>query len=63
MNDLKVSLHNLPDGSEAKVFEGFQTAAPVFDVEFAGNSKTLVWHARATIQLQDIASGTMGKNF
>ena len=62
-DDLKVSLHNLPDGSEAKVFEGFQTAAPVFDVEFAGNSKTLVWHARATIQLQDIASGTMGKTF
>jgi WD40 repeat protein len=63
MDDMAVSLHNLPDGSEAKVLSGFTTAAPVFDAGFAGNSALLAWHARATIQLQDIASGKMGKSF
>jgi WD40 repeat protein len=62
-DDMKVSLHNLPDGSEAKVYDGFTTAAPVFDVGFAGAPGVLVWHARATIQLQDVASGAMGKSF
>jgi WD40 repeat protein len=62
-DDMTVSLHALPDGSEAKILSGFTTAAPVFDAGFAGNSSDLVWHARATIQLQDIASGTMGKSF
>jgi WD40 repeat protein len=62
-DNMKVSLHNLPDGSEAKVYDGFTTAAPVFDVGFAGNSNELIWHARATLQLQNIASGAMGKSF
>lgn len=63
MDDMKVSVNSLPDGSEVKVLSGFQTAAPVFDVGFAGNSASLLWHARASIQLQDIASGNMGASF
>jgi FOG: WD40 repeat len=62
-DNMKVSQHSLPDGAEVKVLSGFTTAAPVFDVGYAGNGKVLVWHARATLQLQDIASGAMGKSF
>jgi WD40 repeat protein len=62
-DDMKVSLHNLPDGSEYKVLAGFQTAAPVFDVGFLGNSASVVWHARAQIQLQDVETGTLGPSF
>jgi len=59
MDTWSVSVHTM-NGSEFKVLSGFQTAAPVYDSGFAGNSNLLVWHARATAQLQDLASGTMG---
>ena len=60
---MSVSVNSLPSGSETKVLSGFTTAAPVFEVGFAGNSSDLVWKARATIQLQNIASGTLGATF
>ena len=60
---MSVSVNSLPSGSEIKTLSGFTTAAPVFDVGYAGNSAELVWKARATIQLQDIASGTLGATF
>ena len=63
MDDMLVSLHNLLTVSDMKVYNGFQTAAPVFEVGFAGNSSTLVWKARASIQLQDVVSGAMGAAF
>lgn len=62
-DDMKVSIHNLPDGSENKVLEGFKTAAPVFDVGFRGNSADVVWHARAQIQLQEVETGKLSASF
>jgi WD40 repeat protein len=39
---------------------GFQTAAPIYTAGYKGSNDTIVWKARATVQFQDIASGTMG---
>ncbi len=55
-----VSIHSLPGGEEVKILSGFETAAPVYDAGFRGNNDAIVWHARATLQTQNVASGTMG---
>lgn len=39
---------------------GFETAAPVYGVEAAPGGQLIAWHARATLHLQDLASGQMG---
>jgi WD40 repeat protein len=62
-DNMAVSLYNLSQSSDPNTFSGFTTAAPVFDVGYAGSANTLVWHARATIQLQDIATKAMGATF
>jgi WD40 repeat protein len=56
----EVVIHSLPDGSEVKTLTGFETAAPVFTAGFKGSSTKIVWVARATAQVQDIASGNLG---
>jgi WD40 repeat protein len=48
------------DGSEVKTLTGFETAAPVYDGGYAGSALAIVWHARATAQVQGIDSGTLG---
>lgn len=42
-----------------KKITGFETAAPVYDVQMAENILDLVWSARARIQLQNIPSETL----
>ncbi len=59
MDNWSVNIYAM-DGSEVKTLSGFETAAPVYDAGFAGNSSTVIWHARATAQLQDLNSGMMG---
>jgi WD40 repeat protein len=60
---MSVDLYTLSQSSDPYPLTGFTTAAPVFDAGFAGSANTLVWHARGTIQLQDIASKSMGASF
>ena len=60
MDSWSVVLHSMTDGSEVKTLTWFQTAAPVYDAGFAGNSNLLVWHARASAKLQEVVSGAMG---
>jgi Tol biopolymer transport system component len=60
---MSVDLYTLSQSSDPYPLTGFTTAAPVFDAGFTGNASTLVWHARGTIQLQDIASKAMGASF
>lgn len=61
--DWKVNLYETSNGQELQKLTGFSTAAPVYDARFAGSNKWLVWHARATLQVQDAATGEMGEKF
>jgi WD40 repeat protein len=56
----QVDLRSLPNNNEIKTLTGFETAAPIYEAGFRGSSSTIIWKARATIQLQEIASGAMG---
>jgi WD40 repeat protein len=55
-----VSLHSMPDGAEVQTLTGFETAAPIYNAGFKGSNDAIVWHARATIQTQNVSSGKMG---
>lgn len=63
MDSWEVVLFDFTTHEELKTLTGFETAAPVFDASFSEASQWLVWHARATIQLQDVESGSMGATF
>ncbi len=63
MDELQVTLWDTKTGSQVSTLNGFQTAAPVYDARIGSDNKTLIWHSRATIQLQDIASQKMGLVF
>ena len=57
---------DLWDVQQVKMFKemtGFNTAAPVYGVSFAPDGKTLIWLARATVQMQDVATGQLGARF
>lgn len=59
MDAWSVSVYGM-DGSEVKTLSGFETAAPVYFAGFAGSASAIVWHARATAQVQGLDSGTLG---
>ncbi|MPM84602.1 hypothetical protein SDC9_131675 [bioreactor metagenome] len=59
MDNWSVTIYAM-DGSEVKTLTGFETAAPVYDGGYAGSSLAIVWHARATAQVQVVDSGTLG---
>jgi WD40 repeat protein len=63
MDALRVDIWNVSNGSKFTTLSGFETAAPVYDAFIGGDGKTLIWHARGTIELQDIASQRMGPTF
>jgi len=56
----QVEIYSLPDGSLVNTLPGFETAAPIYDAGFRGSNSVILWHARATLQLQDISTGEMG---
>lgn len=57
---LYVELFSTTDGSLINTLEGFETAAPIFTAGFTESPQWIVWHARATLQLQEIADGKFG---
>jgi WD40 repeat protein len=59
----EVVLYSVTTGAELKKLNGFETAAPVFNAGYAGSPQWIAWHARGTIQLQEVESGTMGATF
>jgi WD40 repeat protein len=63
MDQWAVTLWDVNSGQTLKTLTGFETAAPVYNAVFGDDGKTLLWHARATVQTQDIGSGAMGKAF
>ncbi len=59
----EVVLYALPDGAEVRRLTGFETAAPVFDAGFSASPQWIIWHARATAQLQEVETGKLSPAF
>ncbi len=60
MDSWEVVLYSAEDGSEIRSLTGFETAAPIYEARFMQSPQWMVWHARGTMQLQEIQSGMMG---
>lgn len=63
MESWEVVLFSLAANTEVKTLSGFETASPVFNAGFVESSQWIVWHARATLQLQEVESGAMDGTF
>ncbi len=55
-----VDLFSTADGSLVNSLSGFETAAPIYNAGFTESPQWIVWHARATLQLQEIVDGNFG---
>lgn len=60
MESWGVVLYSAADGSEIRTLTGFETAAPVYEAGFKQSPQWMVWHARGTLQLQEVESGKFG---
>ena len=60
MEQWAYALWEVASGQPGAVLTGFETAAPVYAADFSASGNKLIWHARGTIQVMDIASGTLG---
>ncbi len=63
MDEIAATIWDVQTGQQTKKLTGFQTAAPVYQVAFSADGKTLFWISRGTIQLMDIASAKLGAKF
>lgn len=59
----EVVLYDYNTLDEVRVLSGFETAAPVFNAGFDNSPQWLVWHARATLQLQEVETGMLSYPF
>lgn len=59
----EVVLYDFNTLEEVRTLSGFETAAPVFNAGFNNSPQWMVWHARATLQLQEVESGMMSSAF
>ncbi len=59
-HEIGSTVYNLKSGDSA-VLSGFETAAPVYNTILSQDGTHLLWHARGTFQLQNIADGKMGE--
>ncbi len=53
-------IYDIASGEKKASINGFETAAPVYSVGFGGDVNHAIWSARATIQVSDIATNTLG---
>lgn len=60
IDEWKVVLYSTVDGSLINTLTGFETAAPIYNAGFTQSPQWIVWHARATLQLQEIVNGNFG---
>lgn len=63
MDEIAATIWDEQTGQQTKKLSGFQTAAPVYQVAFSSDGKTLLWISRGIIQLMDVASGKLGAKF
>lgn len=61
--DIAAVIWDAQRGQQTKKLSGFQTGAPVYEVAFSSDGKTLLWISRGIIQLMDVASGKLGAKF
>ena len=59
MDTWAASIYDVSSGELITKISGFETAAPVYNVQFSEDGKLAVWIARGTIQLSDISSNAM----
>ena len=57
---IRTVVYDAADGSVFHDLSGFGTAAPVYDSSLSDKGDALLWHARGTFALQDVADGTFG---
>lgn len=55
----QVTPFDVASGVMGTPLTGFETAAPVYSATFAPDGKTLIWHARGTVQLMDLPAGPL----
>lgn len=60
VDEWKVVLYSTSDGSVINTLTGFETAAPIYNAGFTQSPQWIVWHARATLQLQETVDGKFG---
>lgn len=59
-DEIAVTLWDAETGQQTKKLTGFETAAPVYGVTFSKDDRYLIWVARGSAQVMEIASGAMG---
>jgi WD40 repeat protein len=59
----EVVIYSFVNPQEVRRLTGFETAAPVFDAGFANSPQWIAWHARGTLQLQEVETGKLGPSF
>lgn len=57
---ISAQLWDVEKGTMAQEVSGFETAAPVYSVQFDSTGKNLIWLARARAQVQDLVTGELG---
>ena len=57
---IRTVVFDAADGSVVHDLSGFGTAAPVYDSSLSDKKDALLWHARGTFALQDVADGSFG---
>jgi WD40 repeat protein len=57
---IAAQLWDVANGTLAQEITGFETAAPVYSVQFDTGGKNLIWLSRAKAQVQDLVTGQLG---
>ena len=60
IDEIKVTLWDVASGEETGMLDGFETAAPVYSAKFGEDGAHVIWISRGTVQLSDIADGSLG---
>lgn len=60
-DQIRTVVYDAADGSVVHDLTGFETAAPVYDSSLSADGKAVLWHARGTFALQNIADNSFGK--
>ncbi len=59
----EVILYDFNTLEELRSLSGFETAAPIFNAGFNSSLQWLVWHARGTLQLQEVETGMLSSPY
>jgi WD40 repeat protein len=58
--DIAAKEWDIETGQLVKTVDGFQTAAPAYNARYDKTGKSLIWTARATVQVYDLELGEFG---